>query len=704
MNSMRANLLKPRGWFARRPGVLLALGGWLACLSLPLAANAITNVTVVNVSPAGFTVFCRAVDPIPAIAVFADADGLTNLAGQVGIERFPLHTGNPDLAAGYDRRLGRAALQEKTRSFGLVAWRVTGCRPGTPYYFRLTSTPSGGNPEVFPVSGPLPVAITPSENTFVVNHQQLLIDIPGLDIEGRLVLLTHTNALYPLAAVVGDGVGTNQVFFDVNNLIDATRGGNFTALGSQSFAVDVLGPNQSDLAASFTLNFATNFTVAQATSTSVENEFLAVYVGSSIVLTGQTGGVTIAGNSSAGLTAINVTLELASGHLTNLALSALAPEFNPGASSITPLGGSSWLLHFAAAAGQQFSGAKPLGQLAFTAVAGQASAFVPLTVTGVAATKPDTSAVSQIISQSGRVVVVGQEPLLEALRALDGSRRLQLYARSNATYTIEYANTLSGGNGWTSWLHVPMTNLLATFQPSQPMTPSVFYRAYEYWADPPVLEAQLAADGTRSLRLLGKPGASYAVEYQTGLTGGGGWQLWLRLPLTNSFTTLQPPQPAAPSVFYRAYEFRADPPILAPQPTVDGSRAFLLYGKPGASYAVEYRTNLLGAGEWQLQARVPMTGSFAALPPAPAGPQELFYRAYQFTASPPILEALRASDHTGSVRLYGVPGQSYRLEQTSGLGLAPVWTPGPQLNLTNSFTLVHGLNVTNNLFFRAHQQ
>lgn len=629
MNAMRTNIPKQRCRFDRRPGVALALCGWLAWAALPTAAIAITNVTVVNVTPASFSVVWRPAGSTPSLAVFADAGGLTNLAGQVGIEPFPLHTGNPDLAAGYDRRLGRTALQQKTRGYGLMQMRVTGCRPNTTYYFRLTSTPAVGSPEVFPASGPLPAVTTAAENTFVVNHQQLIIDVPGLDIEGRVVLLTHTNAPHPLAAVIGDGVGTNQVCFDVNDLFDLGNGGNFTRLGAQDFAVDVLGPNQSDLPAHFTLNFAAAFTVAQTTSATVGNEFLAVYVGSTLVITGQAGGVTVNGNSSVESATINVTLDIPPGHLTNFALQALAPELNPGASTVTPLGGSSWLLHFTAQSGQSFSGAKQLGQLTFTAVAGQSSAFVPLQVTSLAATRPDASPVSQLVAQSGRVVVVGYQPLLEALRAPDGSRTLMLYARPNATYAIEYANALSGSNRWTSWVRVPMTDLSTTLQPTQPIEPSVFYRAYEFRADPPILEVQLAPDESRTL---------------------------------------------------------------------------LLYGKPGASYAVEYKTNIFGAGGWLLLGRVPMTGSFSTLQPAQPGLQNLFYRAYEFTADPPILDALLQTDHTGSVLLYGVPGRNYRLEQTASLGPTPVWTPGSQLNLTNSFSFVHGLSVTNNIFFRAHQE
>jgi hypothetical protein len=629
MNAMRANMNEQRCRSGRRSGAVLALCGGLAWAALS-ASGSITNVTVVNVTPSGFSVFWRAAaDTTPSIAVFADAGGVTNLAGQVGIEAFPLHTGNPDLAAGYERRLGRAALRQKTQSYGLMMMRVTGGRPNTTYHYRLASAPALGSPEVYPASGPLPAVTTPRENSFVANYQQLIIDVADLNTEGRVVLLTHTNAAYPLAAVIGDGVGTNQVFFDANDLFDLAGAGNFMPLGAQDFAAEVLGPNQSDISQHFALNFTADFAVAQATLAAVGTEFFAATVGSTIVLFGQNGAVAINGNSSVGLAAINLSLDLPPGHLTNFTLQALAPELNPATSTVTPQGDSSWLLHFAAQTGQSFSGNKPLGQLAFTAGPDPSSAFVPLRVTGLVAIKPNAALVAQVAAESGRAVVVGAEPLLEALRSEDGSRTLVLYGRPNAAYAIEYANALSSPNRWTLWTRVPMTALSATLGPWQPVEPAVFYRAYEFQADPPVLDAQLAADGSRTLVLYGKPGASYAVEYKTNLFGAGGWQSWARVPLMNSFTTLRA---------------------------------------------------------------------------APAGAPSIYYRAFEFVASPPILEALLETNRAGSVLLYGVAGRTYRLEQTTALRPSPLWTPGPQLNLTNSFAYIRGLTVTNNIFFRAHQE
>ena len=211
--------------------------------------------------------------------------------------------------------------------------RVTGCTPDTTYYYRVASTPASGTAEVFPASSPLPAVTTPRENSFVVNHQQLIVDVSDLNTEGRVCLLTHTNAAYPLAAIIGDGVRTNQVFFDVNNLFEQAGGGNFSALGAQEFKVDVFGGDDSKLSQQFTLNFTASFAIAQTTLASFSTEFFAASVGSTIVLFGENGAVTINGNSSVGLATISLSVDMPPGHLTNLTLQSLSPELNPATST-----------------------------------------------------------------------------------------------------------------------------------------------------------------------------------------------------------------------------------------------------------------------------------------------------------------------------------------------------------------------------------
>ena len=56
-------------------------------------------------------------------------------------------------------------------------------------------------------------------------------------------------------------------------------------------------------------------------------------------------------------------------------------------------------------------------RLPFTAVTNQQSAFVTLSLDDTVGLQPDGTAVRNFAAQSGRVVVIGEEPLVEALHA-----------------------------------------------------------------------------------------------------------------------------------------------------------------------------------------------------------------------------------------------------------------------------------------------
>ncbi|MHB8519120.1 MAG: hypothetical protein ACYDH9_00045 [Limisphaerales bacterium] len=551
---MSANYSPPTLGFRVGSSFTAALAGWLLWTSVhQVGAATITNVTPVNVTPTSFSILWRTIDSAPAVSVYADAGGGTNLAGQLGIEAFPLHTGNPDLAAGYARRQSQIALRQKTQSLGLMLVRVTGCQPGTTYYYRLTSTPSGSSPIVYPASGPLPGVTTERENTFVVNAQQLIIDVPGVDTGGQLVTLSHPNASHPLAAVVGDGVGTNQVFFNVNDLFVLAGGGNFTPLGTQDFTAEVLGPGQSDTTNRFTLVFGTAFTVAQATNTTLGTEFLALTIGSTVMQTGQTSSVPVICNSGVGVSNLTFVLDVPLGHLTNLLLQALAPEIDPASATVTPQAGTTSLLRLAARSGQTILGAKQLAQLTFTAIPSQPSAFVPLKLLSITAAKPDASLVANLSGQSGRAVVIGAAALLEANRDLDGARSLMLYGKPSSSYAIDYTTNLANPSLWTRWYRIPLPAMSAPIPALDESLNPIFYRAVEFLADPPVLQAMLNPDQTRSLLVYGLPTHQYTVEYATNLSNILAWYPLLDYTLTNSFSYLNVGATNG-AVFYRLHK------------------------------------------------------------------------------------------------------------------------------------------------------
>lgn len=216
------NWRTPAVFSARARRLSLAL---LAIVAAPMAfALTISNVKVVNVTPSGFSVLWETSEPAtPSITVYSDAGGANSLTGQVGVEAFPLNTGKLGGANAYEKRLGQAALREATRGMNLNMVRVTGCAPGSTVYFKARASLTGGGAAVFPTSGALPSVTLPRANSFVSHSKQLIIDLPSGPMEGRLVTLSTADALSPLAAVAGDGIGPNQVFFNLSELF--TRDG-----------------------------------------------------------------------------------------------------------------------------------------------------------------------------------------------------------------------------------------------------------------------------------------------------------------------------------------------------------------------------------------------------------------------------------------------------------------------------------------------
>ncbi len=513
-------------------------------------AATITNVSLVNVAPTSFSVLWRtAANSTPSIDVYTNAAGTNSLVGKFGIEAFPVHTGNPDVPTLYERRLSQATLRQKTAGAGLMLVRVLGCKPGTTYYFRLGSVPPLGTPAVYPDSGPLPSVTTPQENTFVVDDQQLIIDVPGVDTMGQVVTLTHSNAAFAIASIVGDGVGTNQVFFNVNDLFALAGSGNLAPMGPQVFTAKVLAPNSGETAAQFFLSFSNLFQVAKGNANSVGTEFLALSMGSTVMRIGQSGSVPLSFNSSMGVSDFSLELGLKPDYLSNLTLQALAPEINPATVAFTAQSNGITVLSFKTQVGQSLLGSRVIGQFSFTSIPGKPSAFVPLQLRQIVAKKPDNSAVGTLIAQSGRAVLIGNESLLE-MTGNNGNRGLILYAKPNSAYALEYTTSLSKPTSWTRLTPVVVTSLVTPLPGVSSASSQLFYRAVETFADPPILQAALNPDTSRSLVLFGIPGATYSVEYKTNLSNIVPWLPLLSTTLTNSYGSVSVPS-TNPVIFYR---------------------------------------------------------------------------------------------------------------------------------------------------------
>ncbi len=114
--------------------------------------------------------------------------------------------------------------------------------------------------------------------------------------------------------------------------------------------------------------------------------------------------------------------------------------------------------------------------LDFNTFSNQSSAFVWLTLPAVAARRLDGSVVTNAYGVSGRVVVVGEEPLLEALRAPSNQVLLLQYAPPGATIGLLRTTNVAGG-GWQALPSVTQTNLVQEAGMIPPLVPALFFRA-----------------------------------------------------------------------------------------------------------------------------------------------------------------------------------------------------------------------------------
>jgi hypothetical protein len=142
--------------------------------------------------------------------------------------------------------------------------------------------------------------------------------------------------------------------------------------------------------------------------------------------------------------------------------------------------------------------------------------------------------------------------------------------------------------------------------------------------------------------------------------------------------------------------------IIGPQPLLDiqlmqGNRNLVLYGNPGQSYQIQSETNLAKSGGWSDYLRVPMTNLLEVIPDMAPDKASLFFRAYEFTTTTPIVDEAFSSSGQELLVLYGTPGQAYEFDYTTALGQS--WRLLELVPLTNSFAFVTGFGDMNQTEF-----
>jgi hypothetical protein len=442
------------------------------------ASATITNVATVNVTPSSFSVVwvdSPALIPTqtPTISVYADPAGNTNLAGQVGVEWYPLNGGSPTATNAYQQRLSQASLRQESQNLGFTEVRISGCAPQTTYYYRVGVNGPSGPVATFPASGPLPSVTTGQANGFIADSLQLLINVSPSTPAGSIILLSNTNTPSVLAAVVGDGTGSNQVYFSLSDLLAAGGTTNFAPVGAQEFVARELGNGPGSTPQTYDLTFNSSFNVG------VENQFtigsyLSLAVGMTIAQAGQSGSLPIQMLYGSGITNLTVALQLPTGDFSSLSVGLVSNQLNSAKLQIVNPGLVS--INFGSG-GQNLQGA--LAQLNFTVMTNQASGFVPVTPTVQSVVNADGSLTTNFQAQAGQIVIIGRQPILEPLPTTpDGVRSLALYGNPGTNYHLQASTDLGNPAAWSDVLSIPMTNFLQVISGLDTNPPAIFYRAY----------------------------------------------------------------------------------------------------------------------------------------------------------------------------------------------------------------------------------
>ncbi len=271
--------------------------------------------------------------------------------------------------------------------------------------------------------------------------------------------------------------------------------------------------------------------------------------------------------------------------------------------SLTPAGSNAYQVRLATVPGQTFGTAPQLAFLSFTAL--QPIRFCAAGSARTASRNADGSTPTNIVPQAGRIVIVGAQPLVEAIVATNHARSLDLYGVPGDSYALQLSTDLVH---WSNAFRVPMTNISAHFTNINPTLSPLFYRADQFVTLPPIVDILPApVNGHEQLVLYGTRGSAYQIEYTSDL--GAPWSLLARIALTNDFQFITGLNANSSALFYRFNLLIADPPIL--EASLNAStRALLAYGVAGTNYTLQYATNLAGPAAWHTYTNYTLTNAF----------------------------------------------------------------------------------------------
>jgi hypothetical protein len=246
----------------------------------------------------------------------------------------------------------------------------------------------------------------------------------------------------------------NQVTFELTEGPKGIRINKFTGIISWTPARDQ-APSTNFITVVATDNGVPPLSATNRFSVNV-GDFLELSMGSALLRAGQSGSVPINVLTSAGVTNLTTWLFASEERLSNLGITTLAPELRPAILEVP--GAGVRRLTFNTLNGQALQDGRLLAQLNFTAISTQ-SAFVPLLISNVTAIRANGLSVPRTFGNPGRVVVIANEPLLEALSVTNLQPVILLYGEPGTNYLVESKREFGNTNQWQMAWQGALSNL-----------------------------------------------------------------------------------------------------------------------------------------------------------------------------------------------------------------------------------------------------
>jgi len=262
---------------------------------------------------------------------------------------------------------------------------------------------------------------------------------------------------------------------------------------------------------------------------------------------GASNAVAVTLDSQLPLTNVTANFQAAPQFLTNLALIPSSPEIVGTFLQATGAGQYSLSL----ALNPALAGANPraLARLGFAAVAQPHSGIVPLTVTQTAGLETDGTSAPKAASSDGRIIVVGAEPVLDPVRGAKSAVAITLYGKPGGSYQLGYKTNLANSK-WIPFLRIPMTNQIQVLD-LFPSGPRLFYNAWQFFADPPLMDFASVSHSNATLVLYGRSGTNYGLQSAPSLSGP--WTPVTNLVLSNSFYFINVGSPTNKVQYFRSF-------------------------------------------------------------------------------------------------------------------------------------------------------